>query len=350
MFPAAAPSIYQSPKCFVSYGTMGYLDTKQTPRKGKPWTAVMSLDFIHKVDLILPSEAYDAACQQLSNARHAPRYSKVVMSLGDILQGDFFTEYIKKGDIMMLSEGQTTVGMLLTLREGVLTMFVDKETYERAGLVGKPYGAKGGRGSKPRWDPSMLRGHKGYDRLVYACKAVFTQPMTWLFCNSTSQIPNPDPLQKFSPTACASTSNISQDIAVLQPSLDVDPEILSENDRESLEYFATEVYEWFSLIRLGSSRVEPCDSIDPYLSRYSVPGNDPKESKVCKLSWEGFMSAQWLRGLLMDVLVACPSRTWFSLSATSFSRSVSGNSDDLTILRPPSAAGRYLMWETRSSD
>jgi len=49
MFPAAAPSIYQSPKCFVSYGTMGYLDTKQAPRKGKPWTAVMSLDFIHKV-------------------------------------------------------------------------------------------------------------------------------------------------------------------------------------------------------------------------------------------------------------------------------------------------------------
>ncbi|EWG49344.1 hypothetical protein FVEG_08905 [Fusarium verticillioides 7600] len=357
MFPAAAPSIYQSPKCFVSYGTMGYLDTKQAPRRGKPWTAVMSLDFIHKVDLILPSEAYDAACQQLSNAQNAPCYSKVVMSLGDILQGDFFTEYIKKGDIMMLSEGQTTVGMLFTLREGILTMFVDKETYERAGLVGKPYGAKGGRGSKPRWmvtynlrDPSMLRGHKGYDRLIYACKSVFTQPMTWLFCNSTTQIPNPDPLQKFSPTACTATSSISQDIAVLQPSLNVDPEVLSENDRESLEYFATEVYEWFSLIRLGSSRVKPRDSIDPYLSRYSVPGDDPKESKVCKLSWEGFMSAQWLRGLLMDVLVACPSRTWFSLSATSFSRSVSGNSDDLTILRPPSATGRYLMWETNSSD
>ncbi|SCN92256.1 uncharacterized protein FFB20_09166 [Fusarium fujikuroi] len=288
MFPAAAPSIYQSSKCFVSYGTMGYLDTKQTPRKGKPWTAVMSMDFIHKVDLILPSEAYDAACQQLSNARHAPRYSKVVMSLGDILQGDFFTEYIKKG--------KRYHDALRGTDNGVLTMFVDKETYERAGLVGKPYGAKGGRGSKPRWvvtynlrDPSMLRGHKGYDRLAYACKAVFTQPITWLFCNSTSQIPNPDPLQKFSPTACASTSNISQDIAVLQPSLNVDPEVLSENDRESLEYFATEVYEWFSLIRLGSFRVEPRDSIDSYLSRYSVPGNDPKESKVCKLSWEGFI-------------------------------------------------------------
>ena len=30
-------------------------------------------------------------------------------------------------------------------------MFVDKETYERAGLPGKPYGPKGGRGTKPRW-------------------------------------------------------------------------------------------------------------------------------------------------------------------------------------------------------
>ena len=61
-----------------------------------------------------------------------------------------------------------TVGTLFTLREGiktttvqvqsktdtvpgVLTMFVDKETYERAGLPGKPYGPKGGRGTKPRW-------------------------------------------------------------------------------------------------------------------------------------------------------------------------------------------------------
>ncbi|KAF9767692.1 hypothetical protein IL306_015116 [Fusarium sp. DS 682] len=336
---------------------MGHLDTKQAPRKGKPWTAVMSLDFIHKVDLILPSEAYDAASEQLGNTQNSPRYSKVVMSLGDILQGDFFTEYIKKGDIMMLSEGKATNGTLFTLREGVLTMFVGKETCERAGLVGKPCGAKGGRGSKPRWvitynlrEPSMLRGHKGYDRLIYACKNVFTQPMTWLFCNNTTQTPSPDPLQKFIPSAFTSTPSLSQDLAVLQPSLDVDPEILSENDRESLEYFATEVYEWLSLIRLGSSRVEPRDSIDPYLSRYSVPGDDPKEAKVCKLSWEGFMSAQWLRSLLMNVLAACPSGTWFSLSATCFSRSLSGKSDDLTILRPPNAAGKYLMWETKSSD
>ena len=37
---------------------------------------------------------------------------------------------------------------------GTLNMYLDKETYERAGLAGKPYGAKGGRGLKPRWSKS----------------------------------------------------------------------------------------------------------------------------------------------------------------------------------------------------
>lgn len=56
---------------------------------------------------------------------------------------------------MMLSEGKTTIGNLFTLREGILDLYLDRETYERAGLEGKPYGNKGNRGSKPRWSTSM---------------------------------------------------------------------------------------------------------------------------------------------------------------------------------------------------
>jgi ribonuclease P/MRP protein subunit RPP40 len=50
-----------------------------------------------QVDLILSAELHDAVSEQLAKAKEPPRYSRVVMSLGDILQGDFFTEYIKKG-------------------------------------------------------------------------------------------------------------------------------------------------------------------------------------------------------------------------------------------------------------
>ncbi len=34
---------------------------------------------------------------------------------------------------------------------GILTIYLEKEVYERAGLVGKPHGVKGQRGLKPRW-------------------------------------------------------------------------------------------------------------------------------------------------------------------------------------------------------
>lgn len=52
---------------------------------------------------------------------------------------------------MMLSEGTIGVDNVFVLKSGSLNMFLDKETYERAGLVGKPHGVKGKRGLKPRW-------------------------------------------------------------------------------------------------------------------------------------------------------------------------------------------------------
>lgn len=49
MFPQTPTSVYQIPKCFVTYGAMGHVDPLQPPSKGKPWATIMSKDFIHKV-------------------------------------------------------------------------------------------------------------------------------------------------------------------------------------------------------------------------------------------------------------------------------------------------------------
>jgi ribonuclease P/MRP protein subunit RPP40 len=71
----------------------------------------------------------------------------------------------------MLSEGRAGIDNVYSLKEGrypeflvseqliqivigILTLHLDKESYERAGIVGKPEGVKGTRGTKPRW--SML--------------------------------------------------------------------------------------------------------------------------------------------------------------------------------------------------
>ena len=107
-----------------------------------------------------------------------------------ILEGDFFTEHIRKGNVLMLSEGVHGVDNVYSLRDGVLTLALGKESYERAGFVGKPDGAKGSRGARARWVveinlrlPSMLHGKKGFDRIVYGVKNVLNKPVTWLFCN-----------------------------------------------------------------------------------------------------------------------------------------------------------------------
>ena len=50
------------------------------------------------MDVILPKEAYEAIWAAVVKDRDAPKFKKVVMSLQDILSGDFFTEYIKKGE------------------------------------------------------------------------------------------------------------------------------------------------------------------------------------------------------------------------------------------------------------
>jgi len=47
------PSLYQSSKCFVTYGIMGHVDPKQPPSKGKPWATLASQDFVHRVRQIL---------------------------------------------------------------------------------------------------------------------------------------------------------------------------------------------------------------------------------------------------------------------------------------------------------
>ncbi|KAI5462921.1 ribonuclease P 40kDa subunit [Mariannaea sp. PMI_226] len=355
MFPTASPSIYQAPKCFVTYGTMGHVETNQKPHKGKPWTAIRALDFIHKVDLILPSEVFGTVREKITRTHQQPCYFKVAMALGDILEGDFFSEYVKRGNILMLSEGKRTTGNLFTLREGILNMYFDKETYERAGLVGKPYGAKGARGLKPRWivsfdlrSPIMFRGKKGFDRLIYACKNVFNHQMTWLFCNIGESTPSPDPLQKHFPTRFSSAPGVVQDIVALHGPLNISTEIMNNVDGPGLEDAATECYEWLSLIRLGSPRIESRDNVDPYLSRYQVPGEAEREIVLCKMSWQGFISSSWLHQLLMETFVACPSAAWFAMSATCFSQSVPGSSDEVVILRPLTAEGKYIMWETKS--
>ncbi|KAI8623657.1 ribonuclease P 40kDa subunit [Xylariaceae sp. FL1651] len=359
MFSFQNPSVYQNPKCFVTYGTMGYPDPKQLPHKAKPWNTLLSQDYVHKVDLILPEELLHLIKDNILNdVTRVPYYHRVIMTLGQVLEGDFFTQYIKIGNIMMLSEGKVDSGNVFSVKEGVLRMYLDKETYERAGLVGKPYGVKGGRGLKPRWiieydlrSSSALHGKKGFDRLVYACKNALNVPITWLFSN-ISATPSPDPLSEHCPTKYTSVPVLTQDMITTMPSLKIPPAIFVDRSRQELDEYATEVYEWISLVRLESPRVRPGDSIDPYLSTYAIPGlpSEIRDGRLCKVSWQGFISPSWAARTLAELIQALPAKAWFSFSTTPFTRGVMGHGADYTIIRLPGSPGEYFLWEVKGHE
>ncbi|KAL2129544.1 hypothetical protein VTI74DRAFT_7628 [Chaetomium olivicolor] len=347
------PPVYQASKCYVTYGVMAHLDPKQPPTKSKPWATLTSQDFVHRADLVVPQEVFDLLQETLLKTKtSAPEFKRVVMSLHDILTGDFFKEYIKKGNVLMLSKGRRGIDNVFALRSGTLTMFLDKEAYERAGLVGKPHGVKGRRGLKPRWivefdltEPSMFPGKKGFDRLIYASKNVLAEPITWLFCNISATTPSPDPLSPYLPTPFTANPSIVEGIDAVMPKLSADPSA----DKEDFEDFTTGLYEWLSLIRLQSPRVQVGDQIDPYLSRYQVP-NVEREGRLCKISWQGFFSPSWARQMLIDVVTALPLKSWFSFTTTTFPKGLAGDNAECTILRPPNSAGEYLMWEVKGHE
>lgn len=124
---------------------------------------------------------------------------------------------------------------------------------------------------------------------------------------------------------------------------------MAEGNRSDLEMFASDLYEWLSLVRLGSPRADAADGVDPYLARYEAPGDASGKLSLQRISWQGFMSSEWLRELLAVLLTTCPSDAWFSLSATDFSTSISNTSDELVLLRPPKTPGEYLMWEIQKT-
>lgn len=219
-----------------------------------------------------------------------------------------------------------------------------------------------------------MHGKKGFDRLVYACKTVLNAPKTWLFCNVSNNgkyfailylslasekstdmkvsAPNPDPLIQHFPTEYTSNPVLVQNMEMKTPSLKIPSAVLGGRNRTELDECATEIYEWLSLVRLESPRLEISDTIDPYLSTYVVPGNplEQERDQLCKISWRGFIPPKWAADTLAALINTLPQKTWFSISTTPFTRVAVGHGADCTIMRPPSSPGEYVLWEIKGHE
>lgn len=274
------------------------------------------------------------------------------MSLLDILSGDFFTQYVRIGNIAMRSQGRSSVDLVIQLANGTLSIELDAPTYERCGLVGKPIASAGRKHVKSRYRiehdlraPSAVRGKKGFDRLLYACKNVLNQQMTWLFADlspsSGEEQIRSGPIKDFQPHWRPLSAEVTKYERQRTPFVRADePSQMSTGDMSKDHDYVQELFEWIGMMTVGSPRLRLKDDINQYLCCYDTPtahltsshksheGSDNLYAEdVTYLRWHALISSKFLSALflcLRDVIRANPTpqsstkRPWFTLAAGAF--------------------------------
>jgi ribonucleases P/MRP protein subunit RPP40 len=225
----------------------------------------------------------------------------------------------------MLSEGRPGIDQVFSLIEGVLRLEVDKPTFERMGLQGKAIPNEGRKHVKARYAielnlrlPSMVRGKSGFERILWACKNVLNQAVTWLFYDLNGANDGTGPIAAHQPIMKTVEAEVEESAGVLAPKF---PSEIGEQDHEVME----ELLEWLTLAAAGSSRVQKDDDMDSYLSRYQVPtledslepGAGHSTQDLAVFRWHGFLPSHFIQQTYLAALKAC-GEGWFSLSATAF--------------------------------
>lgn len=170
----------------------------------------------------------------------------------------------------------------------------------------------------------MLHGKKGFERIVWAFRNVFTESVAWLFCDLASEsndLPKGSifkrnkalygsdmrkdientPLQKHQPQIVECDMACISHREVLVPPSQMD--ITESTPNEDVQEYYNALSEWLAMVALESPRVTANDTIDPYLSRYSVPdADDSNPTNLISLKWHGFINSRWITQLLITLL------------------------------------------------
>jgi ribonucleases P/MRP protein subunit RPP40 len=177
---------------------------------------------------------------------------------------------------------------------------------------------------------SMTHGKKNFKRVEYAFKNVLNHSLGWLFVESRSST-TPSTAQ---PSSEGTTTN--PPIAKHHPFDEIGKPKISRLEHVSIPVFtpetgledpdyAAELLEWIGLANLRSSRICATDTMDPYLSRYTVPqlpNPDGLETglqtrNVAVLQWRGLATAEFVMKLWIRVRRQV-GKEFFSMSVSGF--------------------------------
>ncbi|KAK1809542.1 hypothetical protein LTR12_016104 [Friedmanniomyces endolithicus] len=294
------------PKCYFTHAVLSnFIDYDLPPTKKRPFTTIAAQTTSHTVDILLPKSSLPKLLEGLGEVEGTLQYARVHMKLSDIIEGDFFSHYVKAGNIVMLSQGRPGIDPVYLLSEGMLRLEVNKVMYERMGLEGKVIPGEGRKHVKARFAieinlrlPSMVRGKPGFDRVVWAFRNVLNHSVTWLFHDLKAKTDGSGPIAVHQPLVPKIEPSVEElDGAVMFAT----PESLEQDDHS----LATELLEWHKYnVTLPTSDGDA--------------SGHPETQDLARIRWHGFAHASFVSKVFMTALKACGD-DWFVISATSFS-------------------------------
>lgn len=85
------------PRAFTTGTLPPFVDPKQPPTKRQPFAALTTQKWVSTLDMLLPSDIAKGILEEVGGK--TVRYAKVIMNLGDLLEGPLFTEGVKSGQL-----------------------------------------------------------------------------------------------------------------------------------------------------------------------------------------------------------------------------------------------------------
>ncbi|KAK5947194.1 hypothetical protein PMZ80_001341 [Knufia obscura] len=360
-----------APKVNISHTEIPqtYLDPTQPPLKRLPFRQIRNVPYVRDITLCMPTRIYNSLYSN-SNNGHATtsahpqtnskpalpgqqlNYAKVIMTLSDIL-----TNYdLRTGNHAMLADSSTPSSNDTTmhLNRGTITLDMPHPVYQRSGLTfpvtklasGGRKHEKGSVRYRVEIDlrpPSMVKGKKGFERLVHAAGNVegLREGRVWLFAglegqsgkgrkrkreedgvstgeddvamgtdvtaSSTTSTPATTEskekqdhlLAAHYPTLVTDPGTVTVQHDVLVSSIVSDPTSLStlhtqinvSKAKSSKGHLPTildedihELVEYLGLLFLASPRITKADygKVDPYLCRYTLPNATTTHTNTAK--------------------------------------------------------------------
>ncbi|KTW25783.1 hypothetical protein T552_03396 [Pneumocystis carinii B80] len=292
-------------KCFVKFGC-------------PEMTLIRRHPFNFSVELCLRKDDLSKVEYLLEKSNH-PRFINVDVPLEWFLREDVLDRLIRTEVLCALSMNHIDVDDVVCVSKGEIILSLTKDTYEKAGLEGKPSAFSR---KCLKWnvllnmrETSMKKGKKGFNRVLWSFKNVFQRKFSFRMCVLDED--NIGILEEILGLSCCFVNfERNESGKILCPSFSYPKHVDYPGiDRIIQEEWATEIYEWLGLVSLGSERLRIDLNNDPYSLPYHL--SDASQDEVVRLLWSGMICCTWIYNLWL-FLRNLNDINWISLTVNGF--------------------------------